>query len=602
MSITITILFILLLLLGLQIFSENGRHFWSLHLVLKAILLGAGLLCPIAFAINQAFYLKLTPLSLSLISASLIGTCYFAGLRPKWSQFINSGGYSSIIWEAIILVLVFFKATALFNIPLYDFDSLYYHLPLTRAIVQGGFMREIGPSYNLEIMGAYPQVNFFLYALVKELFPALSYFALPKIYYFLMLLMMTLSLNHIFKINNIYVAIRFPLLILLVCCFPDTISIQYLPCLLLVYFIEYLYTNREQEWRLTFKHGLYLSTIFWSNYLGILIVFILSSTLLLYFRLAYLKFNKSFFVGAALIFILLIRNLIMAHNPIYPGFIESIGGIGVTDDWLKYYDVTKRIPLTFEYQLILIFDYRIYFIPYLIAIVLLAFRSTRIFATIQLKKIHVGMTVLMGLLYVMLWAALFIRDATPFQRYLLPHAYTFLVLGAGELCLIIKYFLPTSLTNRTNENITQLLIDKRKSILSLMIPIILFIVMFNVSVDREAFNSYSAIEVEPVFRWINNKLPDNAVIFTMENRLFILNRNFVPGDSPKIFNYYLEFEPKKALDALKKQGITHVLYTQGLLNRSPFVYGLLINDLNTLKYQKIVYNDDYVTLSEIIYP
>lgn len=302
MSIIAIILLILILLLGLQILANNGLQEASLHHILKAIVLGAGLLCPIAFALNQAVYLSLTPLILSIITTILIAICYFIGFRPKRSELTDFRGYTNTIWETTILVAVFIKCLNMLSTPLGDWDSFYYHLPLARSIVEGNFLREIGPSYNLEMMGAYPQFNFFLYALVKYALPVLSYYALPKLYYFFMLLMISLSLNRILVANNANIIMRIIFLSLIIGFFPDYLSIQYLPCLILIYFIEAIYTNREKTFELNFMHGLFISIIFWSNYLGLLIILVLSIAALLYFRDGSLKLRMSFWAGISLIF------------------------------------------------------------------------------------------------------------------------------------------------------------------------------------------------------------------------------------------------------------------------------------------------------------
>src|SRR6185369_814457 len=131
---------------------ENGSQSVGLHLLLKAFFLGAGFLCPVAFALNQAIFLKLTPLTLSSLTLFLIGSLYLTGFRIKLSDFSHTTNYSSIIWETGILICVFIQASFVLNAPLSDWDSYYYHLPLTQLIIQGSFSRDIGPSYNLEMM------------------------------------------------------------------------------------------------------------------------------------------------------------------------------------------------------------------------------------------------------------------------------------------------------------------------------------------------------------------------------------------------------------------------------------------------------------------
>jgi len=79
-------------------------------------------------------------------------------------------------------------------------------------------------------------------------------------------------------------------------------------------------------------------------------------------------------------------------------------------------------------------------------------------------------------------------------------------------------------------------------------------------VHLDELNGYQ-LEIAESLAWINTNLPTDARIMTMEDRLFLLDRAFVPADDWRLERFYKARSPQESMKILKDFGITHVYFS-----------------------------------------
>ncbi|RME04067.1 MAG: hypothetical protein D6805_04370 [Planctomycetota bacterium] len=71
--------------------------------------------------------------------------------------------------------------------------------------------------------------------------------------------------------------------------------------------------------------------------------------------------------------------------------------------------------------------------------------------------------------------------------------------------------------------------------------------------------------------WMNRNLPEDAVILTLETRLFLLKRRFIPGDDPRLERFYRAESLEASYWELRRLGVTHIYTTMGFDQKGPWI-------------------------------
>ena len=83
-------------------------------------------------------------------------------------------------------------------------------------------------------------------------------------------------------------------------------------------------------------------------------------------------------------------------------------------------------------------------------------------------------------------------------------------------------------------------------------------------------NKYDLL-VKYEISWMNAWLPKDAVILTMENRLFTLKRRFVAADDHRLEAFYEAETTERELEELRRLGITHIYLNEFNWNFGPLL-------------------------------
>jgi len=109
--------------------------------------------------------------------------------------------------------------------------------------------------------------------------------------------------------------------------------------------------------------------------------------------------------------------------------------------------------------------------------------------------------------------------------------------------------------------------------------------------------------LEPGGKWIDENLPDNAVLLSFEDRKFIVPRKIFPADSPELQPIYLYKTPlHQKLKILNDSRITHLLVTGSFELLHPLFRKSQIFHLHRNPYLIPVYQHGKTLIFEIVYP
>jgi hypothetical protein len=306
--------------------------------------------------------------------------------------------------------------------PLSEWDVLFYHLPFAQQIHDGGFPGDIGRSYALQREAAYPQALFFLYGLLLRLPGLGTAFALPKV---VALALNAINLFLAYQLGAHRLRVRGPALVLAIVCFALVVwprpAMQGLTTtfLLLALLAGWPLLYGPVRPRYVVVVAALFSGVYWTTYLGLPLfaLFWLAVCAARCWRARGVGgVREALVLGFAFVAFIaphLLRNLIVANNPLYPALLDKIGGVGVTAWWLKNRGVATPIVVELDDLPSLFFDHRwpqMFVLAGLLALV--AARRARAADRIVALVVGLGFVVLW-------WKTLQFTD-TPVTRYLMP--------------------------------------------------------------------------------------------------------------------------------------------------------------------------------------
>lgn len=630
-----------LMILGLAVFTLN--QFAAVTITYQSIL---SIILFIGIALAQGFYF-----SPSKVAGNLSDSQF-----PNLSASLETDKYIRILNLVCAISLVFFVVfMSLITIyePLGDWDTLMYHLPIARHIFKSGsFPSEISPTMT-QMENAYPPLYFFLYSL-NWIGLGGTEFASPEITFVLINL---LSLLIFYKIQHQLRGVSFLgsglSAILLVQYFYKTINGGYywaqpnMYSLVLLYFLAGLYFLFSAGIHGSRKN-FYLATIFWAgaywtNYLGLMNFAVIITGFVIFYLASRSKeiitfqkvINFKTILVCGLIFLLIIsphflRNWIKLGNPLYPGFNTIFGGY-LLDDWATKYLVgrTHRPDLKLL-EGIVWGRYSLTFIVTVLACL-----------EINRKKWFSFFVPFYIFLYVTLWAFFLQNSFVCVFRYLvlaygviylfiggvvdkiltgqLKNKSFYWLLGIGiaycfinlieikpllsvTLMIIIVYLLSRGQVSQIYKKYYRQLVKIASIGALLLAPYYLYVnlnggyankllslVKLNPNLQKYSFG------LKPDMDWIDQNLPPDSKILTLEPRLFFLTRDYVPGDHPQLKNFYESETLAQALQELEQRGITHlypgILATFTLmLPYQPFRQSIFFKSLNNKVIFEVIYD------------
>ena len=85
-----------------------------------------------------------------------------------------------------------------------------------------------------------------------------------------------------------------------------------------------------------------------------------------------------------------------------------------------------------------------------------------------------------------------------------------------------------------------------------------FVIAFIIPIKPQQSLFEYNMDIKPDIEWMNTNLPPEAVLITMESRLFPLHRSYIPADDVRLDTFYLEDTVASALALFAKLKITHI--------------------------------------------
>ncbi len=289
----------------------------------------------------------------------------------------SSQGWTALHWcLAAVVVYIFAKRHgAILWAPLDDWDSFLYHLPFGQLIGQSGhFPDDIGPSINQKSEAAYPPLFFFLYGINFRIHEFNATYLLPKLTYITLEILVCLTCYRLAR-DRFGLRRTFALFAIL-CLTLNAFTQINMHILATIYVLLGLYYSwpwidgSKSDWRRGLVAASFWAGCYWSNYLGapLSILFFTGMGLGLCIQTYKNKrdvindsgqatastarpFIKITITAVAFLLIIsphLIRNLLVAGNPLYPALLDTLGGIGVTDWFLENRFLVKPITVTWQ--------------------------------------------------------------------------------------------------------------------------------------------------------------------------------------------------------------------------------------------------------------
>jgi len=334
--------------------------------------IGLSLHLPVVFTLNQLVGLSLSPAWLLGSAGVLIALAAIAlprdpGARrpPTHDERSPAHGWAlpaAVGLAAVVAVFADRHLLMLFS-PLQDWDSFLYHLPYGRLVAAGTFPADIAPDYA-HVAAAYPPLFYFLYGLNFHLVDSvttidLTYVA-PKTMVVIvdaLLCGATWSLaRRRLGLGRVTSALALLWLVLLLNWKPNIQSVTVLFCVLAL----------DQSWPGAWATrsgagrsgppdwvagAVLWAGCAWSNYTGLFLTGAFFAGLLVVRALPARDTARSpWLEPAALVGVLLapflVRNWIVAGNPVFPALLDVIGGVGATPWWLANDHVLRNAPTT----------------------------------------------------------------------------------------------------------------------------------------------------------------------------------------------------------------------------------------------------------------
>jgi 4-amino-4-deoxy-L-arabinose transferase-like glycosyltransferase len=580
------------------------------------------------------FSIDLLSVSLALI-LPIIPLCFvFLRRKIRWNFDLDLPEKERFI---ILIISLVFLVMLIHNylVPIDNYDSLTYHLPLAKKIfIEKSLPEYASPSYS-EVNYAYPPAIFLFYAStyvanggVTLIFPKL----LPWLFGLLCILL-------VYKISRLMERDRKESLISILLCLA-TPAIIYLivnentDIYFAFFFLSSLYFLllffRERSSRYLYLASVMLALSYWTKYFGL--VAILSVFLaIIYFKVSRktdisLREIAVFVIITGLIIAPhLVRNFIVLGNPVYP-YLGNILGGEMINDWSLRYVSSFYSPTIFN-----IVSLKAFFsVEYALAIILLIsflfyrkndsekfvlFCSAAYFAIafifLNSERSNFARIILSPLILFSLLGARVFNDmlkgnqkrvffatlaiAVLYLSYELYAALYQKQMDLEKLYIFLKYF--TIIFGLVLMSVL-MLIAKKKNIGWLIIAVIFLPSLFMISggfADAFLVKKDFLADVSPKFvsggEWMAQNLPQNSKILTFEGRIYLFPKSTFPADSPLLERIYENITIKEAVGILKHYNITHV-YPLGGEEHPLYNLSVAYNSLNDTDYFTLLYSDD----------
>jgi len=629
----------------------------------------------LAFFLNQLLDLRLDPETWLILGFIVV---LLAGLVPKKSghaiQVSTSSPQSSspkhsLMTQQVIINLVIFILVArhltILGSPLTDGDSFLYHLPFGKMISLGDFPSDIGLSTNRQVEAAYPPLFFVIYGLnmlVTE--PDITFLA-PKITTFVLNTFTCVTIYMLardrFRLHTLFAGCAALGAALILNPIPNIQSLTTLFWILALYYswhwIDPIRSGTKRD-RSIWPVAILWAGCCWSNYLGfVLCGFFLAAVII---GGLFVRSRRGNLYGvrtsgaiallvAAIISPFLIRNWIVAGNPIYPAFVSITGGRGITPWILANHSIFARRPMGWGDLLAILKHPRL-----MLWLILAAFVSFIQFRKYRRRFRFVMICLFAG--FIVTWALVLQFTRTPSARFLQPLAVlsvvtlctlaqwkfrkslmarisfflaivslflsavmlhgpigrALIVVGAVAISvpLLLQYFVnrqrpgfeqETEVNSDTSRPARRFIgVMRLNWIARLGIAALACICIF---VARNNLNAYR-LDIAPSLLWMNEHLPADAVILTGENRLFLLERSFLPADDHRLEEFYSTQNERTAMRLLREKfGVTHI-YLGSQLDQLllPFHNKAVLHPGSGNSFLEVVYEQDGRVIARIRRP
>lgn len=650
---------------GSRILSCRSPHWfaaWFLGLAVNTIA---------AFTLNQFLKVTISTGTLCVIaSALLLASLALLLTKPDALSIDEPDRRSWSFASAIVFGLVIASFTANHAektwAPLTDWDTFQYHLPLGKLISQGDFSSDISSS-QLKRPAAFPPLFFFVYGLNAQIADGRHVFAAAKI---------TLIAVNAFTAMTVYFLARdrfgcrpFVSLIAVFCAVMSLNAEPNIQSFTTIYFLLGLYYAlpwltsgfSDRTFKALAPGVLFFAGCYWANYVGVVLTGLFFGASMIAILINKRRNNvstitfRAWMLASVTLTVLvlphLIRNWLVAGNPIYPAMPGVLGGIGM-NEWVHQLSTPTVQPWH---------EFRSHF-HYCLPLSALIFAG--IVSNLYLKRTSIEIRTtcwIIAIGYMAVWFAVLNLSGTPTWRYLFPLAFMMILLVASHIDETWTRATWPNMIGLTHLIVTALwIVNPRIGSLGFWIPIVIVIAViplmalftirlrrpihgwlvfvlltptigcliysiaslfafqrmwqtwtwpvlitigfvvaaWSISTKLKSIESkrhlrttataLAAITIFSVmafpnarwqnlniyrvavdhyvlnddFYWMNTHLPQDAVVLTIENRMFTLDRDVIPVDDYRLESFF-KSESIDQFRALRDLKITHVYWVDG---------------------------------------
>ena len=167
-----------------------------------------------------------------------------------------------------------------------------------------------------------------------------------------------------------------------------------------------------------------------------------------------------------------------------------------------------------------------------------------------------------------------------------------------ELLLIPAFLLPFIANKRSISGVPNVLLCISLCLI-LSMPFNTIVSPFINHVDRAMQDtSYSLVEdihprwIQPEGPWMIDNLPENAVLYSFNNRLYIIPRRIFSALSTKLKRIYEDIDIEEAIAVLRQHGITHIYLSSIYDNYPLWGKSVIFEKLDDQRYFTLLYNGE----------
>jgi len=625
MGLSFIIIFYALLTLFGFLFLRFWKRLDNFERVVLSFPVGSAFYAIMVFILSEFIGVKISVLMLSVLLVTMLMIVIALNLFLK--NFTVPRIKKPKLSFAAVVLAVFVIAMSLhaFVVPIYKQDPYMYHLPFAEKIYETGALPGINPSV-VRFEYAYPPYQYMMYAFTSFFNGSMT--AVPaKI---LPLIFGLLLLALVYKIARTFAnretSLFSVLLFIAIYYYSNMIVYSNTDITVAFYLTASVYLLLKIVKLPSIQNYLLFAVLtsmaYWSKYTAIVSMLVAWGILAVYSITANKKALLAVVAVVALLIIAphLIRNTIETGNPVYPALTSLLGGKGVTP-WYEAntFSLLPRPFSTFNPDFFFKLSYLL--LPLTAAVLFMK------------KKLPQKLLIIFALTYISLWV-LFLRNSEGG----LQNAYRYL--GSSVVALsaaaapAFMLFLKQDFSSKMKKAfivvsgfilvyLSYLLIGRKDTVENLVLigvvsvaivftitkinfkfasaamllvflaPSALSLLVYPTIYSQELLSDVTYRESGNIPKWIDENMPQDAVILYLFEYVYLIPRELVPGDDPSVQPIFTGIPPEEVLQVLKNRGITHVYSTDTFSGPFSFYSKNTVNIILTEPAFTLLYGETF---------